>query len=194
MPMAKEKDSLEYTEMRFFLKNATISMVGEMGYIDYGTIMDNSAVSAIMCLAKKKEFLKDGQLRNEWNYVNNKREGISRPWYENGQLCEECNYVNGESEGIYRSWHENGQFHCECNCVNGKQEGNRLLWYENGQLRGECNYVNDKKDGSSKKWYKNGQIEEDEFYCDGVLVSRIAYDEDGKVINQISSRAKSARS
>jgi antitoxin component YwqK of YwqJK toxin-antitoxin module len=117
-------------------------------------------------------------------------------WYENGQLWVEyfCDTADNEEfdkiEGSYKMWHRNGQLSIPY--TNGKQEGISRSWYDNGQLRSECNYIDDKKNGYSKEWHENGQIKRDEFYCDGVLVSGITYDEDGEAINQISSRAKGA--
>lgn len=119
-------------------------------------------------------------------------------WYENGQLWVEyfCDTADNEEfdkiEGSYKMWHRNGQLSIPY--TNGKQEGIARSWYDNGQLRNECNYIDDKKDGYSKEWHENGQIKRDEFYCDGVLINAITFDEDGEAINQISSRTKSARS
>jgi antitoxin component YwqK of YwqJK toxin-antitoxin module len=38
--------------------------------------------------------LDNGQLSSEVNYINDKKEGIEKEYYENGQLKVEVNYIN----------------------------------------------------------------------------------------------------
>jgi antitoxin component YwqK of YwqJK toxin-antitoxin module len=100
----------------------------------------------------------DGR-REETNYVNGKKEGISRLYYQNGQLWEELNYnKDGKMEGTHKEWHQNGVVCYECYYVDGKREGFTRTWHQNGQLIGEYFCVNDKIEGVFRSWFANGQF------------------------------------
>jgi hypothetical protein len=48
------------------------------------------------------------QLGYEHNWVNGKKHGICKRWYDNGQLRYERLYVNGKKHGVWRWWYKNG--------------------------------------------------------------------------------------
>ncbi len=41
-----------------------------------------------------KEYWSNGQLWEEVNYINDKKEGIEKSYHNNGQLRKEVNYIN----------------------------------------------------------------------------------------------------
>ena len=41
-----------------------------------------------------KSYLKNGQVKEEVNYINDKREGIYKTYYKNSKLYEEVNYID----------------------------------------------------------------------------------------------------
>lgn len=100
----------------------------------------------------------NGQLSFENIYVNGKKEGLYRMWYQNGQLISESTYVNGVMEGVLREWHENGQLSSESTYVNGNLDGVVQDWYENGQLYAERTYMNGVMEGPVRVWDENGQL------------------------------------
>ena len=63
---------------------------------------------------------KNGQLRTEGSFVNGRRNGLLRNWYEDGQLKSEGTFVNGKQNGLFRKWDKNGQLTSEKTFVNGK--------------------------------------------------------------------------
>ena len=56
----------------------------------------------------------------ELNKVDN---GEYKQWHNNGQLCEEYTYVNNNINGEYKSWHDNGQLHKQYTYVNNNING-----------------------------------------------------------------------
>ncbi len=62
----------------------------------------------------------NGQKASEEFYVDGKKQGKSRGWYENGQLKLEVHYVDGKEQGRAITWDENGQETLEINYVDGK--------------------------------------------------------------------------
>jgi antitoxin component YwqK of YwqJK toxin-antitoxin module len=43
--------------------------------------------------------------------------GIYKSYYRNGQLLEEINYINDKREGVYKLYRENGQLWQEVNYI-----------------------------------------------------------------------------
>ena len=59
------------------------------------------------------------------------------------QLIEEINYIDGKRDGEHKQWYENGQLKYEYNYKDGKEDGLFTRWYENGQKSSEYGYKND---------------------------------------------------
>ena len=128
----------------------------------------------------KKEYYPSGKLKKESNFVNGKKEGISKFYYESGKLSGECNYENGKLEGIAKTYFESGQLLGEGNYKNEKLEGIGKGYYESGQLKQEVNFVNDKQEGINKGYYESGGIEFIDTYKNGQRINRKKYDKNGK--------------
>ncbi len=71
--------------------------------------------------------------KNETNFKNGKRDGLSVYWNENGQKLWENNFKNGKRDGLSVSWHENGQKKREANYKDGKMVSKKL-WNRKGEL------------------------------------------------------------
>ena len=128
-------------------------------------------------------------------WVDGKRDGVWRWWYDNDQhtLRSEGHYVDGKEDGTWRWWYSNDQqttgslrhtLESEGHYVNGKLDGVRREWYNNDQhtLKSERNYVDGKLNGTWRWWYNNDQhtLESEEYYVAGKLdgVRREWYDND----------------
>ena len=118
--------------------------------------------------------------REEREYKNGKRNGLTKKWYKNGQLRSETNYKDGEKDGIHKVWYENGQLEWEGNYKDGQYEGLWKAWWKNGQLELEVNYKYGLKDGLCKNWYENGQLGYERNYKSDLLISKKCWDEIGK--------------
>ena len=101
-------------------------------------------------------------------YINGKKDGIHKKWYEDGQLEIEINFKDGKWDGIFKEWYENNQIKQEGNWENNRTIGLWKIWYENGQLKSESDFINGKFDGLYRDWYENGQLRSERNYTDGV--------------------------
>ena len=82
---------------------------------------------------KWKEFNKHAVLIAEGNYVNNKKHGVWREYYDsNGGLMIEESYLNGVKHGRFASYHPNGQVLSEGEFQYGSREGCFKVYDENG--------------------------------------------------------------
>jgi antitoxin component YwqK of YwqJK toxin-antitoxin module len=82
---------------------------------------------------KWKEFNKHAVLVSEGHYVNNKKHGVWREYYDsNGGLMIEEAYSNGVKHGRFASYHPNGQLLSEGEFQYGSREGCFKVYDENG--------------------------------------------------------------
>ncbi len=82
---------------------------------------------------KWKEFNKHAILIAEGYYLNNKKHGIWREYYDHdGSLMIEEIYRHGISHGWFASYHPNGQLLSRGEFKNGSREGIFRVYNENG--------------------------------------------------------------
>ena len=97
-------------------------------------MMDLSGRKAVQSRnGKWKEFNKHAILISEGHYVNNKKHGIWREYYDStGSLMIEEAYWHGVQHGRFASYHPNGQLLSEGEFQNGSREGCFKVYDENG--------------------------------------------------------------
>ena len=103
------------------------------------------------------------------SYVNGKKHGIEKKYYESGQLLWEIPFVNGKRHGIWKGYYESGQLLWETPYINGEAHGIGKGYYESGQLRAEIPFVNGKRHGIEKGYYKSGQLRWEIPYVNGKI-------------------------
>ena len=104
-------------------------------------------------------------LDGEGNQVTH---GRYETFFTNGQLWEEVEYVDGKREGTYRSYYQTGELHTTSEYVDGKRTGTAYEYYENGQINHETPYENDLLNGTSRFYYDDGQLWTESSYVNGV--------------------------
>lgn len=113
-------------------------------------------------------------------YINGKKDGEHKSWYDNGQLKSLGNYDNGlfinyqswfengnkeiynvpKKDTLYEVsiWFESGQLKQRFYCKNLKIEGEFREWFEDGHLRTIHNYRDNKLNGEWKQYYKEDDV------------------------------------
>ena len=76
----------------------------------------------------------DNQIVEEGYYINDKKEGIWKRYWNNGKILAEVTYNNNIQSGYAKIYYKNGNISEEGNWENGKWSGNYKLYDENGQL------------------------------------------------------------
>lgn len=83
---------------------------------------------------KWKEFNKRAVLIAEGVYVNNRKHGLWREYYDHtGTIMIEENYHYGIQHGRYASFHPNGQLWSEGNFTHGMRDGYFRVYDEHGR-------------------------------------------------------------
>ena len=91
----------------------------------------------------KEYFGKNDELRFEGEYLNGKRNGKGKEYYDDGKLLFEGEYLNGKRNGKGKQYDWNGKLLFEGEYLNGKRKGKGKEYYSNSKLKFEGEYLND---------------------------------------------------
>ena len=89
-------------------------------------------------------------------YINGKRDGEHKRWFDNGQLRDLGNYDNGKFID-YQSWFENGNQHIHNIPIKDSLYFMKV-WFENGQLKQKISKKGFIREGESREWYEDGNL------------------------------------
>ncbi len=109
-------------------------------------------------------------------------------YYDNGNVLSEIHYLDGKRDGSCRYWYEDRTLFSEGFCKNGKMTGFWISYYNNGQVLSQGTYkytesgVYSIKDGVWKYYYDNGQLESESIIKDGVEELKF-YDKEGNLLD-----------
>lgn len=117
-------------------------------------------------------------------YINDKRTGEWRHYYKDGTIAAVKHYLDGKENGLSTyydsSTHEKYQ---ETNYHNGMINGAIHRFYPHARTASIIDYKNDTLDGDAITYYREGGISHYESYANGLLLKRVCYDEDGRLID-----------
>jgi antitoxin component YwqK of YwqJK toxin-antitoxin module len=71
----------------------------------------------------------------EFYYSHGLEHGIQYHYFENGNMKEEYSYLNEKNDGKCTRWYENGQKKLEAFYTNGKYTGKWIWYHENGTIK-----------------------------------------------------------
>jgi uncharacterized protein len=117
-------------------------------------------------------------------FINDKKEGLSKDFYENGKIKEEAAYKNNSKNGLAKEYNEDGliiTLNTYKNGVlidrqkinrkdsNGLKQGIWIEYFADGKAKKETNYRDDILEGSYKEYDENGGIKLHLEYKNGLL-------------------------
>jgi len=121
----------------------------------------------------------DGGVEVSTDYVNGKKNGEERVYYQSGSLNSLSHYINGLPDDSIEVYYEDGSLMIRMYFMNGLKEGRAVRYYPSGQLQREKYYENDVEVGESLIWYEDGTLSERTTYENGKIVNQEWYREDG---------------
>jgi antitoxin component YwqK of YwqJK toxin-antitoxin module/S1-C subfamily serine protease len=124
-----------------------------------------------------------GEKEIEFNYVNNKIEGLHKTFYKSGKLKIVKSYEKGVLQGEYNSFYESGANYIKFNYINGNIEGDWVAYHESGSLEQTKKYVNNKKEGFLKDFDKSGKLTFVQKYENDLILSDESFYDSGKTKN-----------
>ncbi len=118
----------------------------------------------------------DGTLVYEASYINGKKEGYNREYYNNNQVRIVKFFKEGKLNGEYLNYHWNGQIYIKKFYKNHMLNGKCYKYYENGKLLAEGEFRDDEKIGYIIN-YSEGGVKVYEKY----IYKNIEYSEDERI-------------
>lgn len=133
----------------------------------------------------KKEFYKNGQLKEVTTYKGHQLYGPYEAFYENGQIRAKGSYEEGKMVGTWKYWYENGLQMSEgtykgnqlVNLQAWDKEGNQtikdctgiaILYYPDGSPMSQVSYKDCLMHGEWITWFEGGQEESRIYYERGI--------------------------
>jgi len=92
------------------------------------------------------------------NYLNGKRHGIFKRFYQNNLLLEERTYHKGKKEGLHVRYWPSGKLIFKYNLKNDLYDGLSRSWNQDGFLIQKMNYIKGKEVGRQQLWYDDGGV------------------------------------
>jgi antitoxin component YwqK of YwqJK toxin-antitoxin module len=123
----------------------------------------------------EKKWFQNNNLESEITYFNNIKHGEFKVYYPNGNLKERGLHYNGMRDGIYRSWFDNGCLESEITYLNGKRITKSKEYYPNGNLRIDSTYISGKLDGSFKVYSSTGKLIKEYVFDNDNMMSKVIY-------------------
>lgn len=118
---------------------------------------------------------------SETSYVNGKRQGITRIYYDNGKIQEEDRFTDDQKDGVSRWYNRSGKLLAEYTYKAGVFDGPQKTYYENDSLQSVSNYSSNQMNGDYKEFYRNGRIKVSGKYLNGQKDGPwMEFDETGK--------------
>jgi hypothetical protein len=103
-------------------------------------------------------FHANGQLATSDQFVEGRRNGYARSWFENGVMGYEAHYYAELKDGISRTWWSNGTQRSEVVFADGLQEGEGWYWYRSGAKFKKSNHLAGQPVGIQQAWRENGEL------------------------------------
>ena len=128
-----------------------------------------------------KDYYESGSLFYE-RTLNN---GFYKEYLENGAIAIESNYVDGELSGAWKKFNNTGALEWVVHYKDGYRDGVYQNYYKNGQLKLEGNMLKNKKHGEEKRYLEDGQLEwSGKYKADLFNKTWVQYDVLGKVLHK----------
>jgi uncharacterized protein len=130
---------------------------------------------------------------SETNYMNGKKYGLYRLYYDNGKLQEESYYIDNNKNGTSKWFNKSGRTIAEYNYKLGMFNGIQKTFYDNDTLQILANYLDNDLSGDYKEFYRNGKIKITGKYVRGQKDGPwTEFDETGKSVKITKFKAEKA--
>ncbi len=100
----------------------------------------------------------DGTMKMETTFLEGKKEGECKLYFENGELNEIRSYNDNEMDGTWLTFNKLGVKVAEASYKNGKKDGNWYVWDDEGNLKYELCYKDGEKTGVWKGYDAMGVV------------------------------------
>lgn len=100
----------------------------------------------------------NGTLKMQTTFLDGKKQGECKLYFEDGELNEIRHYKNNEMNGTWLTFNNLGVKVAEASYKNGKKDGNWFVWDDEGNLKYELCYKDGEKTGTWKSYNEMGVV------------------------------------
>ncbi|MBC8456058.1 toxin-antitoxin system YwqK family antitoxin, partial [bacterium] len=99
----------------------------------------------------------NGKLKFHQEFLDERPNGTWITWYSDGQQKEQIEYKQGLRHGLSQKWYENGRIDNKTHYRNGLKDGVEKIYYPNGGLAVEKDYKAGIEEGLESTWLEGGK-------------------------------------
>jgi len=130
------------------------------------------------------KYFQNGNLKSEFTYVNDVKEGIGKEWWENGKLSSEGFYKNGKSNGLMKWYSEKGHLAARGQMIDGKRNGEwKICDWQDASFCTLGTFEDEVEVGTWISFHPNGEKARENYYDNGKITSSKCWDEKGNQMN-----------
>ncbi|MEN9443578.1 MAG: hypothetical protein RIS47_468 [Bacteroidota bacterium] len=119
-----------------------------------------------------KTYYENGVLQAEITYKLGRQKGYAKTYYEDGKVFEEGVWDSNKWVGSYKAYHSNGVLAYDWNYdEKGKKTGQQRYFYTNGKVLFAGNWEVGRIKGVLKEYYEDGKIKSERSFVDGKIDS-----------------------
>jgi len=128
------------------------------------------------------KYYPEGTKKHELTFVNNVANGYAKIYYRNGNLQEEGMWQQNKWAGQYKYYNENGNVKYDWNYnSSGKREGQQKYFHDNGVLMYLGEWKNGNEAGELIEYYEDGSIKAKRYFNNGKI-------EEEKTVNVVQGK------
>jgi hypothetical protein len=99
----------------------------------------------------------NGTIKTRINYKNGIKDGISTLYHADGKSIQlAMPYVNGKRHGTSKKYFDNGQLYAETSYQNDELHGARITYYRSGKIKSRLTYYNGQPYADLEEYYLSG--------------------------------------
>ncbi len=133
-------------------------------------------------IARATAFYKEGKLKAKGNYKNQQKDSIWNYYSIVGFRISEELYVNGKKQGKVKNYFDDGTLAEEKEYLDNVENGDWIQYYENGKVRMKSTYNKGSLEGKTYYYDRTGKkIIEGNFYHDVRHGAWMFFDENGEI-------------
>ena len=129
--------------------------------------------SIILIIQNDKDSIKESEVM--YDTISKQKEGLAKLYYKNGQLKQEGMWHNNKQEGVWTFYNNDGTISSVIFFVNDNQDGLSVFYNNQGSITEKTNWKNGEINGDAIEYYDNGKIKRVTSWSNGVKVSEKKY-------------------
>jgi hypothetical protein len=104
-----------------------------------------------------KSYYSDDRLDREVQYVNGRRNGVTKTYYNSGRLKQTINYSDGRRNDLATWYYEDGKVFRTTPYTNDTIHGTQTQYYRSGRIKAKMSYVEGKRVPDLEEYFDNGK-------------------------------------